>query len=241
MSEPKSKNVVLVAFGGPSSSGKTTVAKTLSKLIPKTTLVHLDDFYLTDSKIPVDPTTGYQNWDCADAIDFPKFVDYLKSVRSGHVSAPIESIQSDDIDLSMSPHEIESLVQTIEENKQKISQHHLVFVDGFMLFHDPQCIELFDIRLFFHASFNTLKKRRESRSGYNTAEGFWVDPPNYFEKIVWPAFKQSHKYLFKSEDVEGELKPELAEKYCINDIANETNTTLFDLVNKSLSIILTRT
>ena len=39
------EEVVLVALGGPSSSGKTTVAKSLKLLLPKNTmLIHLDDF-----------------------------------------------------------------------------------------------------------------------------------------------------------------------------------------------------
>ena len=52
-----------------------------------------------------------------------------------------------------------------------------------MLFHDPSIIKLFDIKLFFHAPFDTLKSRREARKGYTTAEGFWVDPPNTFRKL----------------------------------------------------------
>ena len=58
------EQVILVALGGASSSGKTTVAKALKLLIPSSVLIHLDDFYFTDSDIPIDPETGYQNWDC---------------------------------------------------------------------------------------------------------------------------------------------------------------------------------
>ncbi|CAK9437191.1 uncharacterized protein LODBEIA_P15750 [Lodderomyces beijingensis] len=239
MSQGATSKVVLVAFGGPSSSGKTTVATTLTSLLPHVTLVQLDDFYLTDSEIPIDATTGYQNWDCPQALDFDKFTSYLKALKNGTGESPVESVQSKDVDLSLSSSELETIESVIASQNDKFQGKHIVFVDGFMLFHDPEVIKLFDIKLFFHASFETLKKRRESRKGYTTVEGFWVDPPDYFEKIVWPAFVDSHKYLFKDEDMEGNLKPSsTSAEYKINDIANEESSTLFSLVNKSLDAII---
>ena len=85
------EQVILVALGGASSSGKTTVAKALKLLIPSSVLIHLDDFYFTDSDIPIDPETGYQNWDCPEAIDFDRFRECLQNIRKG-VFTSINSI-----------------------------------------------------------------------------------------------------------------------------------------------------
>ncbi|KAI5969696.1 NRK1 [Candida margitis] len=233
-----SDRVVLIAFGGPSSSGKTTVAQTLKVLLPDVTLIHLDDFYLTDSQIPVDEATGYQNWDCAEAIDFEKFKTYIRNIKSGKKQVPVDSIQSNDLKLRLSPAEKKQILERINQNSDKFARKELVFIDGFMLFHNPEIIKLFDIELFFHASFDTLKKRRESRGGYNTVEGFWVDPPDYFANIVWPAFVNSHKYLFIDENVANRLKPEIAKQYNIYDINNDNDSTLFDLVQQSLQFII---
>ena len=64
--------LVLVGIGGPSSSGKTTVAKALHSLYPASTLVHLDDFISPDDQIPKDARQRRGNWDCADTIDWTK-------------------------------------------------------------------------------------------------------------------------------------------------------------------------
>jgi nicotinamide/nicotinate riboside kinase len=33
-------------------------------------------------------------------------------------------------------------------------------------------------------------------------EGFWQDPPRYFELLVWPAYVEQHSYLFKNGDID---------------------------------------
>ncbi|EMG48723.1 hypothetical protein G210_0661 [Candida maltosa Xu316] len=197
------EEVILVALGGPSSSGKTTVAKSLKLLLPSNTLlIHLDDFYLTDSEIPIDEKTGYQNWDCPEAINFTKFMEYVQNYKKGIFKNDIKSIEPTEADLKLSKQEEATLLEKITENGDKFNNKKIVLVDGFMLFHDPEIFNLFDIKLFFHAPFDVLQRRRESRNGYTTTEGFWVDPPDYFTKIVLPAYVKSHKYLFENGDVE---------------------------------------
>ena len=94
------EQVILVALSGASSSGKTTVAKALKLLIPSSVLIHLDDFYFTDSDIPIDPETGYQNWDCPEAIDFDRFRECLQNIRKG-VFTSINSIEPSEADLKL--------------------------------------------------------------------------------------------------------------------------------------------
>lgn len=225
-------SLVLVGVGGPSSSGKTTVAKALHLLCPKSTLVHLDDFYYSDEFIPRDPEKNVQNWDCAGAIDWEKFKEYIAEVRKTNGAIlPIESLELPS-ELKLSPEEREQLVHLthIAENT------HLVFVDGFMLYHDDSILELFDIKLFFHAPYKVLKDRRAARQGYNTVAGFWVDPPNYFDEFVWPEFAKSHKHLFENGDVEGKLNS-MAQKAGIADAANDGTKDLPELVTWALKEI----
>lgn len=232
------EQVILVALGGASSSGKTTVAKALKLLIPSSVLIHLDDFYFTDSNIPIDPETGYQNWDCPEAIDFDRFRECLQNIRKG-VFTSINSIEPSEADLKLLKQEETHFAKEIEDKSHKFGKKRIVFVDGFMLFHDPSIIKLFDIKLFFHAPFDTLKSRREARKGYTTAEGFWVDPPNYFSKIVWPAYVKSHAYLYQGEKVDSnELEQSIVEKYDLVDVDNNDSTSLYALVETSLSSII---
>ncbi|CAI5755848.1 unnamed protein product [Candida verbasci] len=227
-----SNKPILIALGGPSSSGKTTVGKSLHSLISNSELYHLDDFYISDSLIPIDKKTGLQNWDCAEAIDFEKFKQFLIDLKNDK-PVVLKSIQPE-TRVKLTDNEESILKKEIEKANIK---RRIIFIDGFMLFHDPELIKLFDIKLFYHCFFETLKSRRESRNGYNTSEGFWVDPPNYFEKIVWPAYTKSHSYLFNNHDVNSKLKPEIKEKYNLHDISNDS-ISLFELVNWSLNIIL---
>jgi hypothetical protein len=34
------------------------------------------------------------------------------------------------------------------------------------------------------------------------AGGVWVDPPNYFSRIVWPGYVKAHQGIFEDGDVE---------------------------------------
>lgn len=226
------QNIVLIGLSGPSSSGKTTVAKALNCLFDNSILVHLDDFYIPDEQIPVDPIHQEKDWDCPEAIDFDKFVEYIENIKKG-VLSEVKTLESD-VTLKLSKDEISEYRRKIPSTPNTL----YVFVDGFMLFHDPKIISLFDLKLFFYASFDTLKYRRESRSGYNTEAGFWVDPPNYFENIVWPQYVKNHNYLFIDNDVNKELNT-----YAIKDLGllsyqNESKTTLNDLIQWSIDSIL---
>jgi len=232
------KKPLLVALGGPSSSGKTTVAKTLHALIEDSFLLHLDDFYLPDKQIPLDPATGVQNWDCVEAIDFDRFKKYIHQIKIGEeLPKKIESLEGD-VSLTLSTSEMSQVKASIVDSN--LDDFQLVFIDGFMLFHDPSLFSLFDINLFYYASFETLKVRRESRAGYNTVDGFWVDPPHYFEQIVWPAYEESHKYLFEGHDINAGLDSEVTESLGIQAIKNESGLGLYDLVSSSLKVIIDR-
>ncbi|EPZ33801.1 hypothetical protein O9G_002513 [Rozella allomycis CSF55] len=60
------------------------------------------------------------------------------------------------------------------------------------MYHNPKLLELLDIKIFLKASKETVKKRRNERDGYVTIEGFWKDPPDYFENVVWPNYQKYH-------------------------------------------------
>ncbi|RLV95415.1 Nicotinamide riboside kinase [Spathaspora sp. JA1] len=237
MTIPDDKEVILIACGGPSSSGKTTVSKALKYLIPDSVLIHLDDFYFHDSEIPIDSKTGLQNWDCPEALDFDRFVKCLYDIKYNHILPKIDSLEPD-ANLKLSKLEERIFQKMINQSSDKFSNKIIVMVDGFMLFHNPEIFNLFDIKLFFHANYETLKQRRESRSGYQTLDSVWVDPPHYFDNIVWPAYEQSHKYLFEQNDIGNPLKQDVIEKYNIVDINNDNGTRLFTLIELALNSIL---
>ncbi|PKY02628.1 hypothetical protein P168DRAFT_256187 [Aspergillus campestris IBT 28561] len=105
----------IIGISGPSSSGKTTLARLLQRIFNgvlddtttgqppqnkqslRTFIIHEDDFYKPDDRIPYTTTkTGQtiQDWDTASAIDIPLFTASLAYVRA-HGSLPprLTSIQ----------------------------------------------------------------------------------------------------------------------------------------------------
>ena len=222
----------IVALGGPTSSGKTVTAKSLSRVLPRTKLIHLDDFYLPDKDIPVEETTQERNWDCAGAIDFDRFKECLKEVRNGNLETLHDSYQGE-VDMTLSReqnHELENKVD------KALGDQLIVIVDGFMLFHDEELCQFFDLKIFFHAQYETLKKRRESRKGYSTVEGFWVDPPHYFDQIVWPEYAKSHGKLFDAWDPNRELSCYALHNLRLHEIKSD-NLGLYDMVRQTIEYL----
>jgi len=102
-------------------------------------------------------------------------------------------------------------VEQIPKTLRKSFWINLILVDGFMLYHrdgdeaeqtSPTLASLLDLKLLLRAPYAVAKGRRESRNGYHTADGFWTDPPGYFDGIVWPNYVQYHRHLFVEGDVD---------------------------------------
>ncbi|KAE8133404.1 hypothetical protein BDV38DRAFT_286867 [Aspergillus pseudotamarii] len=93
----------VIGISGPSSSGKTTLARLLQRIFSKadeslfTFIVHEDDFYFPDDRIPYTTTASgkaVQDWDTIDAIDVKFLSSALSYVREhGHLPPRLKSIQ----------------------------------------------------------------------------------------------------------------------------------------------------
>lgn len=70
-----------------------------------------------------------------------------------------------------------------------------------------------DIKLFLRVSYAKARARREARSGYATTEGFWKDPPTFFDKIVWLNYVTDHKWMFEGDNVEGKMKENVLKEW----------------------------
>jgi nicotinamide/nicotinate riboside kinase len=54
----------------------------------------------------------------------------------------------------------------------------LCFVDGFLLYSNPDVVKELDIRLLVRAPYEKLKARREARNGYVTIDGYFLSLRN---------------------------------------------------------------
>ncbi|KAI9321177.1 hypothetical protein DFJ73DRAFT_605530, partial [Zopfochytrium polystomum] len=155
-----------------------------------------DRHYKTDSEIPV--IDGVQHWDCPESLDMDSFVKCLQDVKSGAMNISILGdnrpvISDNDIPSEDRPGldaASAALLAALTATSGDNGSMDLVLVDGFLLFDDPRVLQELDVLIFLHAPYEVLKSRRDSRAGYVTLEGYWADPPNYFEKFVWPAYME---------------------------------------------------
>ncbi|KAI8902769.1 P-loop containing nucleoside triphosphate hydrolase protein [Globomyces pollinis-pini] len=220
----KTTQAILVAVGGASCSGKSTLTNWLSKLL-NCSIIHQDQFYKPDSEIPT--VDGEANWDCPEAIDFLSFQKHLLSAKNGalnetHIGPNRPNLMMDDI-LSRK-NEIDTLLL---ELKSVLNGNSLYLVDGFLLYTDDTIINQFDIDIFLTAPFEILKNRRESRTGYVTIEGSWVDPPNYFSNVVYPNYlKYNNKILDKLNDPQSDKSKII--------VIDSSSHSIADVVVKSL-------
>ncbi|KAG0052934.1 ribosylnicotinamide kinase [Gryganskiella cystojenkinii] len=189
--------VVTIGLSGPSSGGKTTVARYLKTMLPNSTIVHQDDFYFPETQIPIDPRNGLANWDCPESIDFQAMNATLNHVREyGEFPEGFDSKEdrnpvgsktlSDPIPQAILDQLRDRVLETIPEEERWTTK--FVILDGFILYVNEELRDAIDIKFFLTAPYQVLKERRESRKGYATLEGYWVDPPGYFDDIVWPNY-----------------------------------------------------
>ncbi|KAI9367252.1 P-loop containing nucleoside triphosphate hydrolase protein [Aspergillus egyptiacus] len=106
--EKKMGKTSIIALSGPSSSGKTTLARLLQRIFSNqpqkqensghqlsTFIIHEDDFYHPDDKIPYTVTKSgapIQDWDCLDALDIKFLSSSLRYVHEhGHLPPRLRS------------------------------------------------------------------------------------------------------------------------------------------------------
>ncbi|KAF9938276.1 ribosylnicotinamide kinase [Modicella reniformis] len=189
--------VITIGFSGASSGGKTTTSRYLKSILPNSTLVHQDDFYRPENQLPLDSKTGLANWDCPEAIDFGSLNSTLTHIiEHGQFPQGFNSLEdknpmgSEAASTPIPDEVLNRLRKKIMDQIPLKERNHVKFVilDGFLLYVDEPLRNTIDIKVFLTAPYQVLKERRESKKGYATLEGCWVDPPGYFDDIVWPNY-----------------------------------------------------
>lgn len=180
---------------------------------------------------------GIADWDCPEAFDLDQMQQMLHQLKlTGKYPKEFKSYEDTS---STGPAGVtqEQINKAIEQIKQLEIPKRTVIVEGIMLYHQnsPVVSEL-DHKLFLRAPYKDLKYRREKRAGYITIEGYWQDPPGYFDDIVWPGYVKSHGYLFENQDVEGTLNDISSQQLQLHsppDI-NAPMSTIFEWVIENL-------
>ncbi|KAF9261949.1 P-loop containing nucleoside triphosphate hydrolase protein [Marasmius fiardii PR-910] len=221
--------VVMIGLGGATSSGKTTLAKHLRKCLHNSFVIHQDDFVPPAETLPVDPEYGFANWDDAPtAVDWNRMATFLSDLKNtGNLPTSHQSYDSFN-ETPAVPIDDEKIAQW-KSRSEKFASTHLektgeklvwVLIDGFLLYWDEvgysfpprfcdnlklttaqRIISNLDVRVFIRVPEDVARARREARA-YHTPEGdVWRDPPEYWARVVWPAYVRAHKHMFEGDDV----------------------------------------
>ncbi|KAI1106725.1 P-loop containing nucleoside triphosphate hydrolase protein [Jackrogersella minutella] len=212
------RKAFIVGISGASSSGKTTLARLLRDVFPNTFILHEDDFYKAETELP--SKDGLLDWDCAESISIPDMTRALAHIRTHGTFPPFVDSKEDqnsigscpvpDAAIAAAKSKVASWTAPGQPGHAVLARNLRVCVlDGFLLY-SPELERggvpaLLDAKLFLLVSRQRATRRRETRDGYVTLEGFWTDPPGYVDKIVWPNYAESHAGLFEGGDVEGRL------------------------------------
>ncbi|KAJ3095633.1 ribosylnicotinamide kinase, partial [Phlyctochytrium planicorne] len=126
-----------------------------------------DKFYKTDTEVPL--LGDIQDWDCPEALDMASFVKTLSDLKT---ETDLKSILGDNR-TTINPQDIPlSEIESIRNQfTHLLERYQLILVDGFLLYDSLDVYSTLDVKIFLHAGFETLLRRRNERTGYITLEG----------------------------------------------------------------------
>ncbi|KDQ15268.1 hypothetical protein BOTBODRAFT_31926 [Botryobasidium botryosum FD-172 SS1] len=213
--------VILIGIGGPTCSGKSTLAKQIIKCFQSGLLIHQDNFAQPIDNLPIHPVYSVLDADDAPtAIDWPRFITVLNHVkRTGRL--PTDHAIYEDLNPST---EVLPSNDKIKEWQKAFAKAEAdvmsrmgqkvvwVILEGFLLFWDQAVVDAIDVPILLRLPQDLLQcRRRQRQQVYILPDGtIWEDPPHYWEQIQYPAYKRAHQHLYVDGDVEnGRLSGEI--------------------------------
>ncbi|KAF5361035.1 hypothetical protein D9756_005035 [Leucocoprinus leucothites] len=233
--------IVTIGIGGATSSGKTILAKHLRNSLHNSLIIHQDDFVPPAEKLPVDEVYGFTNWDDAPgAIDWDRMVDFLSNLKkTGNLPPDHQSFDGFNETISV-PVDDEIIADWKQKSKKVASEHLEKYAQIQRLTTTKRIISNLDVRVFCRVPEDVAKSRREARAYYTPEGDTWRDPPQYWEKIVWPAYIRAHKHMFEGEDVangklNGKMKNLILFEGMETKIGDMINTVMQNVLDFSAS------
>jgi uridine kinase len=137
----------IIGIAGPSSSGKTELARQLAAKLPGTSIVSLDSYYRGMPEIPLEARKKV-NFDHPDALEWP--------LLHQHLQALVEGQPCDEPVYSFSEYARTPLTKRIEPSE-------FVIVEGLFVFHWPELRGLLDTKIYVETDPGVCFNRRLRR------------------------------------------------------------------------------
>jgi uridine kinase len=128
---------ILIGIAGGSGSGKTLVARTIVRELgsDRVVIIDQDSYYKNLEDIPFRDREA-RNFDHPDAFDNGLLTQHIRELLEGHaVEQPIYDYAEH---------------RRLDETR-RIGDHHIIVLEGILIFHDPELRALMDIKLFIDA------------------------------------------------------------------------------------------
>lgn len=168
--------MILIGIAGPTCSGKITLLNNLRKELGDSIgTLSFDDYFIGSDIQDVDTI---ENFETPDLYNFNAFYDDLRKLKKGQ-------------SITLRANSRESVESEIKEKTLKEAK--IVIVEGWLLFHDPRCRELFDGKIYLNISEDSLTKRRYERTN---GSKHW-DSHDYIKAKIIPAL---HQYVEPQRD-----------------------------------------
>jgi len=126
-----------IGIAGGTGSGKTTVVKRILEMHPKEDIVVIpqDAYYRDSSHLPLEERLE-MNFDHPDSIEFDLLLEHLHALQRGEcIEQPIYSYLS-----------CTRAAETVH-----VEPHHVIIVEGILIFYDQRLRSLMDIKIFVDA------------------------------------------------------------------------------------------
>ena len=137
----------IIGIAGPSSSGKTELARQLAGKLPGASIVSLDSYYRGMEKIPLEARKQV-NFDHPDALEWPLLHQHLRAMASGlPFDEPVYSFSE--------------YARTARTRRVEPSEY--VIVEGLFVFHWPELRALLDTKVYIETDPGVCFNRRLTR------------------------------------------------------------------------------
>jgi uridine kinase len=137
----------IIGIAGPSSSGKTELARRLAGKLPGTSIVSLDSYYRGMEEIPLEARKKV-NFDHPDALEWPLLHRHLEAMSAGRpFDEPVYSFSA-----------YARMPQT-----RRIEPSEFVIVEGLFVFHWPELRALLDTKVYVETDPSVSFNRRLTR------------------------------------------------------------------------------
>ena len=158
--------MLIVGICGPSTSGKTTLCKSLLKRYDSEH-IEVDNYLKAKKDLPEE--FGFKNWELPENIRFEALIKNLKDLKEGK----------------------ETKIPVYECGKgiakfRIVKPNEFIFIDGYYILHNKEIRELLDVKIYLDLSEEEIMKRKV-KLGEEGCE--WVGK-DYLEKIFLPANKK---------------------------------------------------